>query len=357
MDDYYDLLGVEPDAPVADIRTAYREKKAAITERDDDDAKADAAALNKAWNVLSDPYQRGRYDQQLADADDSDDEYEDDEDGEHEVVDVPATRTRTTRTARTDQQSRQKGARPPLEPTVKLPAGVTFPPTRARIVAMIIDLVVLLLLFVVSAYATNELEKSQQPEAHRQVTSVLPDQIKDAQDAASDADKQADAAEDKATELADTQGADDPDTQAAQAEAEELRADADAKKKAKEDLDDEFTDQTKKLTPIRTTVSGVFFLVALLVLLIPSLFGGQTLGKRIQKIRVAKMDGSKAGFVELFRRYGLMALAAFVLSLLLQGPIGAVVVVFVATMWTRNPNRQGLQDRFAKTLVVTGQPE
>jgi curved DNA-binding protein CbpA len=354
-DDYYDLLGVEPDAPVADIRAAYREKKAAVDERGDDDAKADAAALNKAWNVLSDPYQRGRYDQQLADADETDgDEYGDGGD----VVDVPATRARTTRTPRSGQQpSRQKGARPPLEPTVKLPPGVAFPPTRARIVAMVIDLVVLLLLFVVSAYATNELEKSRQPVAHDQVTNVLPDRINDAQDAASDADKKADAAEDKATGLAETQGADDPDTKAAQAEAEELRADADAKKKAKEDLDDDFTEQTKKLTPIRTTVSGVFFLVAFLVLLIPSLFGGQTLGKRIQKIRVAKMDGSNAGFVELLRRYGLMALAAFVLSLLLQGPIGAVVVVFVATMWTRNPNRQGLQDRFAKTLVVTGQPQ
>jgi hypothetical protein len=354
-DDYYDLLGVEPDAAVSDIRAAYREKKAAVDERGDDDAKADAAALNKAWNVLSDPYQRGRYDQQLADADG--DEYDDEDDDEDD--DVPATRTRTTRAARTNQQSqsRQKGARPPLEPTVKLPAGVSFPATRSRIVAMVIDLVVLLLLFVVSAYATNELEKSRQPEAHQQVTNVLPDKIKDAQDVQKDADKKADAAEDKANQLTESQGADDPDTQAAQADAKELRADADAKQKTVDDLKDEFTDQTKKLTPIRTTVSGVFFLVALLVLLIPSLFGGQTLGKRFQKIRVAKLDGSNAGFVELFRRYGLMALAAFMLSLLLQGPIGAVVVVFVATMWTRNPNRQGLQDRFAKTLVVTGQPE
>jgi len=254
---------------------------------------------------------------------------------------VPATRTRTTRAARTNQQSqsRQKGARPPLEPTVKLPAGVSFPATRSRIVAMVIDLVVLLLLFVVSAYATNELEKSRQPEAHQQVTNVLPDQINEAKDATKAAKKEA---------------SDDVDCSKSTTGKDKVYCDA----KAEEDrLQDEFTDQTKKLTPIRTTVSGVFFLVALLVLLIPSLFGGQTLGKRFQKIRVAKLDGSNAGFVELFRRYGLMALAAFMLSLLLQGPIGAVVVVFVATMWTRNPNRQGLQDRFAKTLVVTGQPE
>jgi hypothetical protein len=288
--------------------------------------------------VLSDPYQRGRYDQQRAD----DDEYGDDEDDD-DVVDVPTTRTRTTRNARNardTQQGKQKGARPPLEPTVKLPAGVEFPQTKTRIIAMVIDIVVLILLFVVSAYATNALEKSQQPDAHHQVPSVLPDQIKDAHDATSAAKKKAsDGVKCNPTRPGSTAN----------------QAYCDAKKK-EDDLNDQLVRQTKKLTPIRTLVSGIYFLVALLVLLIPSLFGGQTLGKRLQKIRVVRMDASPAGFVELFRRYGLMALAAFVLSLLLQGPIGAVVVVFVATMWTRNPNRQGLQDRFAKTLVVTGEP-
>ena len=67
MDDYYELLGVDADAPVDDIRAAYRDKKAAVADTGTDAAKADAAALNKAWNVLSDPYQRGRYDEQRAD--------------------------------------------------------------------------------------------------------------------------------------------------------------------------------------------------------------------------------------------------------------------------------------------------
>ena len=66
MDDYYDLLGVDADAPTDDIRAAYREQKAALDDSTDGDAKADAAKLNKAWNVLSDPYQRGRYDEQRA---------------------------------------------------------------------------------------------------------------------------------------------------------------------------------------------------------------------------------------------------------------------------------------------------
>ena len=30
MDDYYELLGVDEDAPVDDIRSAYRDKKAAV---------------------------------------------------------------------------------------------------------------------------------------------------------------------------------------------------------------------------------------------------------------------------------------------------------------------------------------
>ena len=63
MDDYYDLLGVESDAARDDIRTAYRDRKAAL-DASSERGKAEAAQLNKAWNVLSDPYQRGRYDEQ-----------------------------------------------------------------------------------------------------------------------------------------------------------------------------------------------------------------------------------------------------------------------------------------------------
>jgi hypothetical protein len=331
MSSYYDLLGVESDAPVSDIRVAYREKKAEIADRGDDDAKADAAALNKAWNVLSDPYQRGRYDQELADRGDGDDGDEDDDDAE-----VRPARTRTTRA---EPAKRQRGERPPLVPTVKLPRGVSFPPTKSRVLAMVIDIVVLIILFAISAYITDAIEVAQQPHAHHMVMTVLPDQIKEAHDATGAAKK-------KASDNVDcAKPANDNDRAYCAAKARE------------DDLNDQLVEQTKKLTPIRTLVSGIFFFVALLVLLLPSLFGGQTLGKRLQKIRVVKLDGSPAGFAELLRRYGLMALAAFVFSLLLQGPIGALLVVFGATMWTRNPNRQGLQDRFAKTLVVTGQPE
>ena len=59
MSDYYELLGVEGDADKDAIRGAYRERL-------DGADQSERAKLNKAWNILSDPVQRGRYDDYLA---------------------------------------------------------------------------------------------------------------------------------------------------------------------------------------------------------------------------------------------------------------------------------------------------
>src|SRR5882672_9339246 len=140
MDDYYELLGVDEDAPVDDIRSAYRDRKAAVDTSAGDDAKSDVAQLNKAWNVLSDPYQRGRYDQQrnTASDEDEDDEYDDEE----EAAPVAGSRSRAA-----DRAEKRRNARQPAKPTVKLPAGVHFPTMRQRLVAMAIDLIILIGLF------------------------------------------------------------------------------------------------------------------------------------------------------------------------------------------------------------------
>ena len=330
-DDYYDLLGVDADAEVADIKAAYRERKAAVAERTDDDAKADAAALNKAWNVLSDPYQRGRYDQTRADHVDFDGEGDDDD-----VVDVPATRTRTTRTnARSDQR---KNPRAPLEPTITLPAGVHFATPRKRFVAMGIDLLVLVALFVGSFVLTDAVERSNHPGAHH-IVATYPDKISDAKKATSAAKKEASANFDCST----TKPTTDKDIAYCAAGARQ------------EQLQKTYDKAVSTLAPTRSLISGLYFVLALLILLVPSMFGGQTLGKRLQGIRLAKLDGSRVGAAEVFRRYGALALAAFALYSFL-GPLGPLIVVFVATLWQRNPNRQGLQDRFAHTLVVSDAP-
>jgi len=325
MDDYYELLGVDEDAPVDDIRSAYREKKASVDTSAGDDAKSDVAKLNKAWNVLSDPYQRGRYDQQrntASDDDDGDDEYEDDDDDS-----TPVTRSRSPRAA--DRAEKRRAARQPAKPTVKLPAGVHFPAMKQRFLAMAIDLLILIgLFFAGSIGVLPALEKSQHPAAYNAARKLVKTTIPAAQKVTSAAEKRA-----------------KTDTSAA---AKQAVTDAKAKEKA---LNNELDKQNKVLLPVQNLMTGAVFLAALLVLVGPSLFGRQTLGKETQHIRVIRMDGSRARFGDVLRRYGMLVLAGFALSLLL-GPTGGLVAVFIATLWTRNPNQQGLHDRLSKTLVV-----
>ncbi len=58
MTDHYELLGVGSDATKDEIKAAYRsEVEGADSSR--------RAQLNRAWNVLSDPVQRQRYDEQV----------------------------------------------------------------------------------------------------------------------------------------------------------------------------------------------------------------------------------------------------------------------------------------------------
>jgi uncharacterized RDD family membrane protein YckC len=74
VSDHYELMGVEPGASKDEIRDAYRSrlddlKVQAENGRSDkvrDAARAETRELNKAWQVLSDPFQRERYDETLA---------------------------------------------------------------------------------------------------------------------------------------------------------------------------------------------------------------------------------------------------------------------------------------------------
>src|SRR3954464_1247079 len=59
MSDHYELFGVDPSASKDEIKAAYRSE---VESAD----SARRAQLNRAWNVLSDPIQRQRYDEQIA---------------------------------------------------------------------------------------------------------------------------------------------------------------------------------------------------------------------------------------------------------------------------------------------------
>ena len=72
---HYDLLGVEPDATKEEIRSAYRERLEDLrtkvekgrSDQARNGAREETARLNSAWQVLSDPFQRQRYDAALSD--------------------------------------------------------------------------------------------------------------------------------------------------------------------------------------------------------------------------------------------------------------------------------------------------
>jgi len=97
---WYEVLGVEPRAPKGDIKTAYQEALDTATGAQDTEA---VAQVRRAWQVLSDPVQRRRYDDQIGvhigtlepvtsngegHVDfDEDDEYDDVEDDDVEVLD------------------------------------------------------------------------------------------------------------------------------------------------------------------------------------------------------------------------------------------------------------------------------
>jgi uncharacterized RDD family membrane protein YckC len=329
MDDYYALLGVDTDARTDDIRSAYREKKAALDTTDTDSAKTEVARLNKAWNVLSDPYQRGRYDEQRARAA---------ADGELEDVDELDTAPASPRIRR-QAAARQRQAQ---VPTIELPTGMQWAENRRRIIAMAIDLAVLAVLFFVASQVLGPaIARSMRPDTVDRVEQ-LRDELNDARDEASDLDEAADEAEDKA---------DESGSEADREAADEARARADAASDAEDNLTDEYNEESQKLLPIYIATIGGAFLVGLIYLAVPSARSGQTLGKRLQHIRVVRQDGSEIGFGDAIRRYGLIILATFALYIVLR-ELAPIVVLFVVTGWMRNANHQGLQDRIAKTIVV-----
>jgi uncharacterized RDD family membrane protein YckC/curved DNA-binding protein CbpA len=345
MDDYYELLGVDSGAATGDIRSAYRDKKAALDAKGD---KVEIGKLNKAWNVLSDPYQRGRYDQQRSEAGEA-------ENGDGEVETVGAARASTSSGGTTASpparrrlfEPRPRGNRPPPpEPTIDIPAGKTLAQQRPRMMALFVDVaVVVLLLFTIVPIGTNALQKRWYPEEHARLDEIgrstdKNSELSKARDKADDSDSAADKAE---KNHADNAAA--------------LRKTADADKAKYDALVDETNDLSRKVFPAGLVVVEILMVVYLAYLVVPSALTGQTLGKRLQKIKVVRLDGSPIGWSGALVRYLPLVAMGNVLALFGQqaGILGLFLIAglfFIVLGWMRNPNKQALQDRVAKTLVV-----
>jgi len=329
-DDYYSLLGVKPSAEAADIKAAYRDKKAAF---DGKGAKGSVAALNKAWNVLSDPYQRGRYDagrEQVGDG-----VAEPGDDGESVEAAPPARRGFFSPAPPRDRNA------PKPSPTIDVPPGYALAEPRRRVTAMVIDLFILLIVFVGSQYAAGEYVNSQH-QSELDSIEALDEQIDDLQK--------------ERNELADGRDdlkAEDPVPEekldVANDEIKTLNGRIDA-------FEDQRADLEAELGPAGAIAFFGSFAFALLYLAVPSALTGRTVGKKLRDVEVVRVDGGPLGLTGALYRYGLLVVGAMAMLAVLGpvlGPLAPAIVLFVVLGWMRNPNQQGLHDRTSKTLVVT----
>ena len=359
MDDYYELLDVAPDAERDDIRTAYRTKRDALNAAEGDQSKGRVAELNREWNVLSDPAQRDRYDERLAEyrASEEDGEYDDDDDDDDDGDARPARATRPARTpakrssgpqTRAEQRAEMRRARMERQPTIVLPEGLTMATTKARLSAMGFDVMILLLVFVVCYFAGVKIINDRYPEQTDRINAIS-DSLKVIDKRISADSKQADAADDRAAAAATKKDAAAEAT--AKREATEARAAKTAEQKKRDQLSEESRDLTAELKPASLLVFAATAALMLIYLLPGTARSGQTIGKRIQHVRVVMLDGSVPGWSVALKRFGVPLLVATALSFLL-GPLALPVVLIGMVGWVTKPNRQGLHDRLAKTVVV-----
>ena len=138
---HYELLGVESDASKDDIRSAYRERLEDLrgkVEKGRSDqvrngAREETARLNTAWQVLSDPFQRQRYDTELTGGSDGSEAVEDEEEEDEEVAPAPARRRGLF-----EPRERDGKGRPQRREPVGVPGAEAAPLSR-RLAALGID--------------------------------------------------------------------------------------------------------------------------------------------------------------------------------------------------------------------------
>lgn len=353
---HYDVLGVDPTASKEAIRSAYQERLDAArsdqtreeeSKRPNEGAIASArdeeARVRSAWQVLSDPYQRGRYDQSIeVPAGDGEVEADEDAGAEVEVArNGDGGRQLTPRQLRAQRAADMRANRPPglfstEHPPVpeSWPSGLQPPPPRARLLAMMIDVLVLsVLLFAQQALGTVVLDQMY-PKESKSLDRVT-DQVDHLNTCVDRRPKE---------------GANEP----AICQSSDGTA---LKKKQLENLlskkEDRQTSLRNDMLPGQLGLTFATLAIMLLYLVPSSVRSGRTLGKRLMQIRVVQADGSRLTVSAALSHYGAPLVFALFLGSLL-GPLAFGIALFGVLTWPRNPNYQGLHDRLARTIVVDG---
>jgi uncharacterized RDD family membrane protein YckC len=338
MEDYYKLLGVQPDDEREVIRDAYRAKKAELDAAGTEDARSKSSKLNRAWNVLSDDIQRGRYDDQLAEAK---------ADGTVEDVADDAPEAAAGR-----GRGRGGADRPVRQPIIQETEinGVQLASNKDRGFALAIDgLIVFVLLFVAPLIVAAQLVGDGQLTPYCVQNHPSEDALgclSELNDAAADQRDVRDDAED-AFDKAEADGVTGD-------ELDQLRRTRDSERAEYDALIDEGEAVADKLQPLQLASFGAGAAIAFLLLFIPSAISGKTLGKAVRRIRLLRDTGEPAGVKASFVRYG-VPLGTTVLGTVALAGLGQIVPLvwmFGVTSFARNRRRQGWHDRLAKTIVA-----
>ena len=386
MTDHYEELGVEPTASKDDIREAHRARLAdleaarerkGVTEAQLQANREEAARVRGAWNVLSDPMQRQRYDQQLMDerageaVASSDVEIVDDDaaaapqpTGWRKLLGPPPAKPAAAGAAAA-ATSGAKGAanrkpQPPANPnrpapTVELPAGMAIAETRSRGMALLFDLAICMIVYTAVMFLVPGLVKSGYTDIVDQSQKIT--DVKNSQQSVIDAQKslnEAKSASDKKSAQSDLTSA-QKDLKSAEKSARDAKA-TDKQlatnlsgKQRVDALDKEskkLSDSVKTATLVAT---GTVVVIVLLYLVPLTAMKGWTMGMRNRRIRVVRVDGSKCGWYAAFTRFAIPVLIAVALSI----PVGPVVGLGLVLWGYRDKNGQGVHDKLARTLVVT----
>jgi hypothetical protein len=301
---HYETLGVDPGASRDEIRAAYR---ARIDELDPDawkgaaeDRRDRAAAVNRAWNVLSDPFQKERYDADLSSGAAGGAEEDESEPVKGVVV--------------TDRPPRANG-RPSTTPT-----GLPLATSRARINALSVDVLVILVI----VFGLNFLAGT--------LFAVDAVQVK---------------IKDEVIRTTEVDGRDVP----ALRQSEEEKA----RREWRDDNEDErLRDSDVEVDEVQVVPGNISIVVQLVTLLlalgycvVPTVRTGQTLGKRLFKLRLVSVDGSRAGWSQALLHYGVPISLAIALALL-----GAILALGMVIWSVWDKFGQGVNDKLAKTFVV-----
>lgn len=352
--DYYAILGVSSAASKAEIKTAYRERKEALAAKDESSAKNEAArtanrlegaALNEAWNVLSDQSQRDRYDAEIASRDSG-------------VIEGSAIELSASVGGEPLKISAQSPA-PPNSPApsvgggplsqrsrrarLALPAGVELADTRPRILAMVFDLTVIILLVICTQIAGAKIISERYPvqkEANATAGEARTATAKDL----SAASKSLKTAEDKASKATGDQKA------SAKAEVQKRQEAEKSAKKADQLAAEELKKTQEALRGPTTAVLVASSLLALLYLVPSTALTGRTLGKRMRGVKVLRSNGEALTWWPAFSRY---LLPVAVATALFYSPPGLLLALGSVLWWLWDPNRQGSHDRISKTIVVS----